>query len=195
VRYAKGHKDATRRRILSVAAQQLRTDGLAATGVAGLMAGAGLTHGGFYSHFPSKDKLIEEALRAAIDQVNAWLAAAVEGKDDKLETIVRTYLSTSHRDHPETGCIASALAPEIARHTPAVRRIFTETIENYIRLLAELLPATASLQARRAVAMSIISSTIGMIQLARAVDDEELSEQILENGIAACLSLARSIAA
>jgi len=195
MRYAKGHKDATRRRIVSVAAQQLRKDGLAATGVAGLMAGAGLTHGGFYSHFPSKDKLIEEALRAAIEQADAWLAAAVEDKEDKLEAVVRTYLSTSHRDQPETGCIASALAPEIARHTPAVRRIFTEAIENYIQLLAGLLPATASLQARRSVAMSIISSTIGMVQLARAVDDEELSGQILENGIAACLSLARSLAA
>jgi TetR/AcrR family transcriptional repressor of nem operon len=194
MRYAKGHKDATRRRIVSVAAQQLRKDGLAATGVAGLMACAGLTHGGFYSHFASKDKLIEEALRAAIHQADAWLAAAVEDEDDKLEAVVRTYLSTGHRDHPEGGCVASALAPEIARHTPAVRRIFTEAIENYIRLLAGLLPATAPLQARRAIAMSIISSTIGMVQLARAVDDKELSEQILENGIAACLSLARSIA-
>lgn len=193
MRYEKGHKEATRRRIIAVAAQQLRKGGLEATGVAELMAQAGLTHGGFYSHFPSKDKLIEEALRAAVNQVNAWMAGATDAYEDKLEAIIRAYLSAEHRDHPETGCIAAALAPEIARHSPAVRRIFTETIENYVEMLVGVLPASASLEARRSVATAIISGTIGMLQLARAVDDEELSDQILENGIAACMSMARSI--
>jgi TetR/AcrR family transcriptional repressor of nem operon len=193
MRYEKGHKEATRRRIIGVAAQQLRKDGLEATGVAGLMAHAGLTHGGFYSHFSSKDNLIEEALRAAIDQVNAWLSAAAADEDDKLAAVVRTYLSTSHRDHPETGCVAAALAPEIARHSPAVRRIFTQSIAEFIEMLAGLLPPSATPEARRSVATAIISGTIGMIQLSRAVDDEALSEKILEDGIAACMNLARAL--
>lgn len=195
MRYEKGHKDATRRRIIEVASQQLRKDGVGASGVAGLMAHAGLTHGGFYSHFSSKDALIEEALHEAIEQVKSWIAAVAETEDNKYEAIVRAYLSPYHRDNPETGCVAAALAPEIARHSPAVREMFTKSIVGHIEMIAGLLPASATLEARRSVATAMISSTIGMIQLARAVDDEELSERILEDGIAACLALARNIKA
>jgi len=193
MRYEKGHKEATRRRIVEVASQQLRKDGIGASGVAGLMARAGLTHGGFYSHFQSKDHLIEEALRNAIGQVKAWLAAAAETEENKLEAILRAYLSTSHRDVPETGCVAAALAPEIGRHSPAVRNLFTTNIVEHIDMLASLLPESAAPDARRSVATAIIAGTIGMIQLARAVDDEELSERILEDGMAACLTLAGTL--
>jgi len=193
MRYGKGHKDATRRRIVEVASKQLRKDGVGASGVAGLMASAGLTHGGFYSHFPSKDALIEEALREAIEQVKAWIGSVAESNEDKFDAVVRAYLSPEHRDNPETGCVAGALAPEIARHSPAVREMFTKSIIEHVDMLASLLPASATPQARRSVAMAIIAGTTGMIQLARAVDDEELSDEILESGIAACLSLARSI--
>lgn len=193
MRYGKGHKDATRRRIVEVASKQLRKDGVGASGVAGLMASAGLTHGGFYSHFPSKDALIEEALGAAFDQVKAWIGSVAESNEDKFEAVIRAYLSPKHRDNPETGCVAGALAPEIARHSPAVREMFTKSTVEHIEMLATLLPASATPQARRSVAMAIIAGTTGMIQLARAVDDEELSDEILESGIAACLSLARSI--
>jgi TetR/AcrR family transcriptional regulator, transcriptional repressor for nem operon len=191
MRYEKGHKDATRRRIVAVAAQQLRKDGLGATGVAGLMARAGLTHGGFYSHFSSKDALIEEALREATEQFKTWIAAETGGRS--FEATIRAYLSTTHRDNPESGCVAAALASEIARYSPAAREIFTQNINDYIEMLAALLPASATPEARRSAATAIISSTIGMIQLARAVDDEKLSDQILESGVAACLSMARAI--
>ena len=194
MRYEKGHKDATRRRIIEIASRQLRKEGVEACGVAGLMAGAGLTHGGFYSHFASKDALIEEALREAIEEFRAWIAAAAETEGNKFESIIRAYLSTGHRDQPQSGCVAAALAPEIARHSPAVRDMFTKSIVGYIDMLAGLLPASATPEARRSVATAVISGTIGMMQLARAVDDEELSERILEDGLAACLSLARSIA-
>src|SRR5215217_32465 len=193
MRYEKGHRDATRKRIIAVAAQQLRKGGVGASGVAGLMASAGLTHGGFYSHFPSKDALIEEALREATEQVKAWLGSVAESNENKFEAVVRAYLSPHHRDNPETGCVSGALAPEIARHSPVVREIFTQGIVEQVDMLASLLPASATLDARRSVARAIISGTTGMIQLARAVDDEELSDQILEDGIAACLSLARAI--
>ncbi|NBJ10354.1 TetR/AcrR family transcriptional regulator [Microvirga arsenatis] len=193
MRYGKGHKDATHRRIVEVASKQLRKDGVGASGVAGLMASAGLTHGGFYSHFPSKDALIEEALAAALEQVKAWIGSVAESNEDKFEAVIRAYLSPEHRDNPETGCVAGALAPEIARHSPAVREMFTKSIIEHVDMLASLLPASATPQARRSVAMAIIAGTTGMIQLARAVDDEELSDEILESGIAACLSLARSI--
>ncbi|ANY79147.1 hypothetical protein BB934_13760 [Microvirga ossetica] len=195
MRYEKGHKDATRRRIVEVASKQLRKDGVGASGVAGLMASAGLTHGGFYSHFSSKDALIEEALRDAIEQVRTWIGAVVDANENKFEAIVRAYLSPYHRDNPETGCVAGALAPEIARHSPVVREMFTKSIVEHIEVLAGLLPASATPEARRSVATAIIAGTTGMIQLARAVDDEELSDKILEDGIAACLSLARAISA
>ena len=99
MRYEKGHKDATRRRIVEVTSQQLRKEGVGASGVAALMARAGLTHGGFYSHFSSKDALIEEALRDAIEQVRAWIAAVAQTEENKFEAIVRAYLS------PITGTI------------------------------------------------------------------------------------------
>jgi TetR/AcrR family transcriptional repressor of nem operon len=193
MRYLKGHREATRRRIVEVTAQQIRQEGVEGMGVVGLMEKAGLTHGGFYSHFPSKDALIEEALREAIAQFRAWITAAGENSDDKFAATIRAYLSTDHRDSPATGCVAAALAPEIARHSPAVREMFTASIVEYIEMIANLLPTSAAPEARRSVATAIISGTIGMMQLARAVDDEELSEQILNDGIAACLSLARAI--
>jgi TetR/AcrR family transcriptional repressor of nem operon len=195
MRYEKGHKEATRKRIIEAASKQLRREGVEACGVAGLMAGVGLTHGGFYSHFPSKDALIEEALREAIEQFRAWITAVAETEGDKFESIIRAYLSPSHRDNPQTGGVAAALAPEIARHSPAVREMFTKSIVGYIDLLASLLPGSASLEDRRCVATAVISGSIGTLQLARAVDDEELSDRILKDGMDACLSLARSITA
>jgi len=195
MRYEKGHKDATRRRIVEVASKQLRREGVGSSGVAALMASAGLTHGGFYAHFSSKDALIQEALAEAIEQVSTWIGTVAATSDNKFEGVVRAYLSPHHRDNPENGCVAAALTPEIARHSPAVRQMFTQSIEKHIEILASLLPASATPEARRSVATAIISGTIGMMQLARAVDDEAFSDQILEDGIAACLSLARSIKA
>ncbi|MGF9756223.1 TetR/AcrR family transcriptional regulator [Microvirga sp. 0TCS3.31] len=193
MRYEKGHKDATRKRIIEVASKQLRKDGVGASGVAALMASAGLTHGGFYSHFPSKDALIEEALHDAVEQVKAWIGSVADSNENKLEAVIRAYLSPYHRDNPETGCVAGTLAPEIARHSPAVREMFTTSIIGQIEMISGLLPASATPEARRSVATAIIAGTTGMIQLARAVDDEELSDKILEDGIAACLSLIRAI--
>jgi TetR/AcrR family transcriptional regulator, transcriptional repressor for nem operon len=193
MRYVKGHKDATRRRIIEVASQQLRQGGVEGSGVAGLMAKAGLTHGGFYSHFSSKEALIEEALREAIEQFKAWIIDRAGSDGSQFEAIIRAYLSIEHRDNPANGCVGAALAPEIARHSPAVRRMFTESLVDYIEVIANLLPESATPEARRSVATAVISGTIGMMQLARAVDDKELSEKILNDGVAACLSLARAI--
>ena len=94
-----------------------------------------------------------------------------------------------------TAQTSGTLAPEIARHSPAVREMFTRSIAEHIEMLASLLPASATPEARRSVATAIIAGSTGMIQLARAVDDEELSDKILEDGIAACLSLVRTIKA
>src|SRR6185503_9242003 len=108
------------------------------------MARAGLTHGGFYSHFSSKDALIEEALRDAIEQVKAWIGSVADSNEDKIEAVIRAYLSPYHRDNPQTGCVAGTLAPEIARHSPAVREMFTSSIAEHIEMLASLLPASAT---------------------------------------------------
>ena len=170
---------------------------MGASGVAGLMASAGLTHGGFYSHFSSKDALIEEALRDAIEQVRAWIGAVAETEREQVRSH-RARLSERriHRDNPETGCVAGGARTGNRDAIPrSCARCSRRASSSISRCSPSLLPASATPEARRSVATAIIAGTIGMIQLARAVDDEELSDQILEDGIAACLSLARAISA
>src|SRR5476649_2238364 len=113
MRYAKGHKEATRKQIARIASGRFRRDGIEAVGVAGLMAGAGLTHGGFYSHFSSKEELVCAANSDALHASRAELAKA--GARDGLAGIVRAYMKPAHRDRPERGCAFAALTSEIAR--------------------------------------------------------------------------------
>src|SRR4051794_20775044 len=108
MRYEKGRKDQTRKRVVDVAAAQFRAKGIEGTGVAGLMADAGLTHGGFYAHFKSKDDLVREALSAAhARSLETWKTearAARESGGNGIEAIVRRYLRAAHRDRPDLGC-------------------------------------------------------------------------------------------
>ena len=114
MRYDKGHKDATRQRILDVASRQFREQGVAAVGLAGIMADAGLTNGAFYAHFDSKEDLVREVLsHAGISAINCRRPPRAGAG---LEAPIRDYLSASHRDNPGGGCPTSALVAEIARH-------------------------------------------------------------------------------
>ena len=129
MRYEKGHKEQTRKRILEIAGAQFRAKGIEGTGVASLMADAGLTHGGFYAHFKSKHDLVREALSAAhASNRETWAAskAARDRDEDGLEALVRSYLRTVHRDRPEAGCAVAALAPEVARNDPKTRDIMAQ---------------------------------------------------------------------
>jgi TetR/AcrR family transcriptional repressor of nem operon len=181
MRYPKEHKSRTRRRIVETAAREFRAKGLDGVGVADLMAQAGLTHGGFYAHFDSKDALIEEACRygieATIETLDFRARSAPPG--DGLRTIVRTYLSRSHRDDAARGCIMASLAGEVARRPPATRRAVTVPLHRLVAVIARQLPdAGDATRERRALA--IAASLVGAITLARAVDDPALSDAILE---------------
>src|SRR5438876_5582874 len=113
MRYEKGRKDTTHDRILEVAARKFRQAGIAGSGLAGVMSEAGLTNGAFYSHFSSKSEMVEKCLERATDE--QWNQFEKEIASGHLLNIVRAYLSEQHRDHPDSGCPAAALLPEISR--------------------------------------------------------------------------------
>jgi TetR/AcrR family transcriptional repressor of nem operon len=186
MRFEKGHKAETRRRIIETAAARFRKDGVAATGIAGLMADAGLTHGGFYAHFPSKEALVGEAVAAALASAKAGAVLEESG----LEAYIASYLQKAHRDTPEQGCPAAALAPEIARHDESVRADFTQGLEAIFARIAAKLPDIVPEPARWDMAVGIFGVMMGTLQLARAVSEKQLSDRILESGIAAALRLA-----
>lgn len=194
MRYSKEHKAETRRQILIQAARHFLADGIAETGIAGLMAEAGLTHGGFYAHFGSKEELVAAAIASGFQHTRAALegAAAEHG----LEGIARLYLNPRHRDIPSKGCFAALLSQEIARLPKKVRESFTAEVVALLQLIADHLPPAGRRrlggQQREDRAIMILGSMMGSLQLARAVTDAALSDRILALGIDAALTLAKS---
>ena len=137
MRFAKGHKEETRQRIIEVASAMFRRDGVEAVGIAGLMAEAGLTHGGFYAHFRSKEDLVREAMLWAFE--HSRLRRETGGdKAAALEELIRVYLRPAHRDAPERGCAVAALVAEIARHEAATRTVFSEKLGALTKRIADL---------------------------------------------------------
>ena len=187
MRYEKGHKDATRQRIIDVASRQFREHGVAAVGLAGIMIDAGLTNGAFYAHFGSKEDLVREVLANADKRNEVWQAAAEGGAG--LANAIRGYLSSRHRDNPGRGCPISALAAEIARHPKATRDAFTGKVTNVIELIATHLNSGTKRE-RRQKAVAVYGLMVGTLQLARAVNDKRLSDEILQSGAAEAISLA-----
>jgi AcrR family transcriptional regulator len=188
MRYEKGHKDETRRHILDVASAQFRESGIAAVGLAGIMSEAGLTNGAFYSHFASKEELVREVLTDALTRREERHKANLEN-GVALETTIRDYLSTRHRDRAGTGCPTAALVAEIARHPKATRDAFTGKVADIIVLMAEQI-RQGSAKERRRKAITIYSTMVGALQLARAVNDKSLSDEILENAVEAAVAIA-----
>jgi len=188
MRYEKGHKDSTRQRIIEVASAQFRTHGVAAAGLAGIMTEAGLTNGAFYAHFSSKEDLVQAVLGNALGRREQTLRAAAEsGKG--LDALIRDYLSPRHRDDPGHGCPTAAMVAEIARHPKRTRDAFTGRIGAFIDLIAAQLGGSSP-HARRKTAIAVYGLMVGTLQLARAVNDKSLSDEILEGGVAAALKLA-----
>ncbi len=188
MRYEKGHKETTRRRIVETAAARFRKDGIEGVGLADLMAEAGLTHGGFYSHFSSKEDLVKAAMEEAARTSRERFARRIE--EGGLEAWIRFYMRPEHRDHPEKGCAVAALASEIARHPNSSRAGFTGRLKEIIPDIASHLPTTQAAAARRKTAVGIFATMAGAVQMARAVNDPVLSDEILEAGIATALTLA-----
>jgi AcrR family transcriptional regulator len=190
MRYEKGHKEATRRRIVETASARFRQDGIEGVGVADLMAEAGLTHGGFYSHFSSKEDLVRAAMEEASGHSQARFKQRIE--EGGLEAWIRGYLRTAHRDHPEKGCAVAALASELARHPRTTRQPMTERLADLRSDIETHLPESMAPAVKRARAVGIFATMVGALQMARAVDNPEMSEEILEAGIASALALAQS---
>ena len=185
MRYEKGRKDASRQRIMDVAAERFRSDGIAASGLAGIMGEAGLTNGAFYPHFRSKAALVRESVAAALEdqssQIRDLLAAG--GPDLAIDA----YLSAKHRDNPGKGCASAALLPEIAREPAETRQVYAERFLKLVRqVAAELPPGTRDPED---VALGVFATLIGALELSRAVEGTELSDRILAAGALAAKTL------
>jgi TetR/AcrR family transcriptional regulator, transcriptional repressor for nem operon len=175
---------ANRERIIEAAAQLFRERGFEGIGVADLMKEAGLTHGGFYGHFASKEELIAEAsARALMRSLALWGTLAERAPDDALAAIAGAYLASRHRDAPGAGCLLAALGPEVSRQGPGVRRVVTSYVGSAVELLAKLVPAKSK-TARRQRAISTYATLVGAMVMARAVDDRVLSREILDAALA-----------
>jgi len=169
-----------RERILDAAARLFRERGFEGIGVADTMKAAGLTHGGFYGHFSSKEDLIAEACARAFSRSHErWSKMVGRTPDDPLSSIVRSYLSRRHRDDPGTGCTLAALGPDIARHDSGVRRAVADGLRSAFNLLSGLVPSKSE-AARRQKAISTYATLVGAMIMARAVDDAALSQEILD---------------
>jgi len=188
-RYDKGHRDTTRRHILDVASSQFRESGIAAVGLAGIMAEAGLTNGAFYTHFASKEDLVRAVLLDALERREQRHRDNLEN-GVALETVIRDYLSPKHRDRAATGCPTAALVSEIARHPKATREAFTGKMSDILALMAAQMPEGTPAERRRR-AIAAYATMVGALQLSRAVSDRQLSEEILENAVDAALALAK----
>jgi TetR/AcrR family transcriptional regulator, transcriptional repressor for nem operon len=194
MRYGKEHKEETHRKVVEAASRRFRKDGIEATGVVDLMADVGLTHGGFYAHFPSKETLVKEALAAASlksrERLQREIDKARDEGRDPLESFVRSYLTALHRDRPDRGCSVAALGSEIARHPRKTREAFTEGLEKTLDIIASTLPASVTAQ-RKEKAYAIFSTMIGSLQLSRAVSDATMSQSVIDAGIAAAIQIGR----
>lgn len=169
----------THERIVEAAARAIRERGYAGASVADVMKQAGLTHGGFYAHFASREAMLEQALDCAAAEGRARLTVAAEGAapGHALEAMVSSYLSDRHVEHPEAGCALAALGSETARQAPALRRITTRQVAGMAQLLASHMP-DGDAPASRERALAAVAGLVGALTLARMVDDPQLSRAL-----------------
>ena len=188
MRYSKDHKAETHDRIVKNASVRLRERGAASLGVAELMKEAGLTHGGFYAHFASRDALISEAFAHAMQQTTGrWRRRAEQVPEGKrLASIVNGYLSAEHRDDIGNGCALPSLGIEVSRASPKTRKAFANKLDDMIAMLVEQSPNLPAKIARRE-AIAVISTIMGAMILARAVGAGDFSDEILGAGRHAAL--------
>jgi TetR/AcrR family transcriptional repressor of nem operon len=180
-RAATRSKEATHERIVDAAARAIRRSGYNGTGVADIMKDAGLTHGGFYAHFPSREAMLAEAAdRAGGESVTMMqrIAASLP-PEQALAAMMQTYLSKEHLKEIETGCATAALGSEMPRQAPEVRRAATRRIKEMIDLVARQMPDWGQPGAHER-ALVTVATMVGTLVLARAVDDPRLSDALRE---------------
>lgn len=187
VRYGKEHKQETRRRIIETAGHRLKRDGIHGSGVATLMADAGLTNGAFYAHFTSKDDLVAATVADQLREQHARFREWAPGRAG-VEHYVREYLSVQHRDNPGDGCPSAALLDEIGRCTDETKQAYTDgllaVIDDITARLAPDDPPSA-----RAKTLSAFALMTGTLQLSRALADRQLADEVLEQGLQNTLTL------
>ena len=183
MRYSREHKLETHARIIKRASVRLREKGAHGIGVADLMKDAGLTHGGFYAHFDSREALVIEAFAYAMDRSTARWRQLVEQMppDQRLAAIVNSYLTKVHRDDPGHGCAVPSLGAEIARESPKTRKAFMAKLEQMLDMLAEQIPDVPRKLARQQ-AMATVATMMGTLVLARIAGSGEFSDEILAAG-------------
>jgi TetR/AcrR family transcriptional regulator, transcriptional repressor for nem operon len=168
-----------RERILDVATKLFRERGIDGIGVDDLMKAAGLTHGGFYGHFKSKEDLVAQACARAVTRMRQnWTNVIDHATGDPLEALADTYLTAKHRDGAGRGCPMAALGPEIARQGPMVRHAFTDELRPFLDYLSRIVQGDSS-SLRRQKALATYASLVGALVVSRAVDDTSLSNEIL----------------
>lgn len=189
MRYSKEHKLETHARIVKKASVRLREKGARGVGVADLMKEAGLTHGGFYAHFDSRDALVVEAFGYAMDRsITRWRELAGQMPiDQRLQAIVDAYLSPQHRDNAGHGCAIPALGAEIARESPKMRKAFAGKLEQMIEMISEMMPDLSPEEARKQ-AMASLATMMGALVLSRIAGTGEFSDEILGAGRDALLN-------
>lgn len=176
MKVSRAQAEENRERILDNAAQLFRERGFDGIGLNELMQSAGLTRGGFYGHFESKDDLAAQALaRALASNREQWR----QQTDRSLQAWIRNYLSDTHRDEPGAGCGLAALAADVARSGPAVRAVFTGGVRNLVGAIEPQMPGPGSGE-RHAQALALVSTLVGAVVLSRAVDDEGLARELRE---------------
>jgi TetR/AcrR family transcriptional repressor of nem operon len=168
-----------RERILDAATRLFRERGIDGIGVDDLMKAAGLTHGGFYGHFKSKEDLVAQACARAVSRMRQnWTNVVDQSTGDPLEALAATYLTPKHRDAPGRGCPMAALGSEIARQSHTVRRAFTDELRPFIDYLSSIVQGSSGVR-RRQKALATLASLVGALIVSRAVDDPTLSNEIL----------------
>jgi TetR/AcrR family transcriptional regulator, transcriptional repressor for nem operon len=173
--YSKSDKAETHSRIVRVAAKRFRERGLEGIGVADVMKEAGVTVGGFYKHFGSRDELVVEALATAFKDLDVW-----EEHTADIGQLVQNYLTEAHRDDPGTGCAMGALLGDIGRGSKSARAVYSERVKRSLTFTSALLPSGPRSD-KRGRALLILSALLGAINLSRAVSDPDFSRELLHS--------------
>ena len=182
MRYGPEHKLEIHRKIVKDASRRLRAEGLSGAAVSAVMKDAGLTHGGFYKHFESKEDLLLESLREGFREIEDSLAHAAEQSPpgEAWKAIVKTYLSLELCEHPERGCPLAALSPELARADKRMKPQIAAELLNYKGRMVPFMPGPRTADQERAF-FAIFSTMIGAVALARLLPDRVMREKVLAN--------------
>ena len=177
--HSKADKDESHDRIVQVAAARFRQIGVDGVGVAELMKDAGLTHGGFYRHFDSRDELVAEAIERALLDGGRVVEALAGSEKAAFSNLVDGYLSAAHRDGLATSCAVTTLAGDVARSNDRARSAYTRQVDLYLGILTRLIAADKQ-KSRRMKAIAVLSTLVGAVSMSRAVNDEKFSREILK---------------